>query len=67
MPVYDLPLPLPLPLHQKPQRRPSRQIETEMEITDMPFAVNQDKPVPVERVIWLILASFTAVLLAALI
>jgi len=63
MPVVDLPA----PIIRAPERRPFRIPETETETEDMPFAVNHDRPEPVELSIWLTLAAIAAALLAAII
>lgn len=57
---------LSLPRRGKPVRKPSRLHETGRGIEDMPFAVNHDRLVPAERVVWLVLATLVAVLLAGL-
>lgn len=49
------------------QRRPSRIRDTEAEPEDMPFAVHYDQPEPAKRTIWLLLATFAAILLSALV
>jgi len=59
-------LDLPATATQAPERRPFRIPETETETENMPFAVNYDRPEPVELSIWLTLAAIAAALLVAI-
>lgn len=55
------------PVDRAPPPRPARRHGAEAETEDMPFAVHYDKPEPAAHAVWLALAAFAGILLAALV